>query len=309
MRMSSNIRLTDKVTSGGFLSGFIESSVEMPADGLNGECIVYYGDEHSNCKLKVRLSKGLKEGVGTILKDGVPFIQIEYHHGVPNGPVCRMDDFGVVDMRGELMNGVESGLFEEYDRSERVVWRGYYRNGERYSEVVESGELDGYYDEKSVSSKSLLTTAQYDDSLHDKNGRCFEYENSSLKSECVYENGLKKHTVREFVDGKMIVYDSDGRKVYEGGFSGDIENGFVRDGFGKEYIVVEEKVKSVSEPREETEKNRFLYWMREIEHEVPEMEFVSTTYREKPVTFGHWKNGKKNGMMCDLDEDGKVLLV
>ena len=45
--MSSNVRLSDKNTSDGFLSGFIESSVEMPVDGLNGECIVHYGGEHN----------------------------------------------------------------------------------------------------------------------------------------------------------------------------------------------------------------------------------------------------------------------
>ena len=54
--MSSNVRLTDKNTSDGFLSGFIESSVEMSPDGLNGECIVHYRGEHSNCKLNVRYS-------------------------------------------------------------------------------------------------------------------------------------------------------------------------------------------------------------------------------------------------------------
>ena len=42
MEMSSNVRLSDKNTSGGFLSGFVEASVEMPADGLNGECVIHY---------------------------------------------------------------------------------------------------------------------------------------------------------------------------------------------------------------------------------------------------------------------------
>ena len=64
----------------------------------------------------------------------------------------------------------------KFNRSKRVVWRGYYRNGERYSEVVESGELKGYHDEKSVATRSLLSTAQYDDSVHDKNGRCFKFK-------------------------------------------------------------------------------------------------------------------------------------
>ena len=29
----------------------------------------------------------------------------------------------------------------------------------------------------------------------------------------MYENGVKKHTVREFVDGKKIVFNSNGKMV------------------------------------------------------------------------------------------------
>ena len=136
------MRLNDKLSNNGFLCGFVEGSVEMPSDGKNGDCIVRYKGEYSNCKLKVRLSNGVREGIGTIMRDGVPFIQIEYHHGVPNGPVCRMDDYGMLELKGHLMNGIECGLFLEFDDKRKVVWRGYYRNGVRYSEVVESGKLD-----------------------------------------------------------------------------------------------------------------------------------------------------------------------
>ena len=94
-------------SNNGFLSGFIEAGAEMPPDGLNGDYIVHYEGDHSNYELNVRLVNGLREGVGTIMKEGTPFIQIEYHQGVPNGSVCRMDDFGVVVLKGELMNGVE----------------------------------------------------------------------------------------------------------------------------------------------------------------------------------------------------------
>ena len=189
------------------------------------------------------LLNGVREGLGVILKNGVPFIQIGYHRGAVNGSVCRMDDYGVIELKGALINGMECGLFEEYDGNKKVVWRGYYRNGDRYSEVVASGVLDGYYDERSVESGLLMSTAQYDDSLHDKNGCCFEYENGSLKSECVYENGVKKHTVREFVDGKMVVFNSNafGEKVYEGVYYGNMKSGFLChepmegiDGFFKE---------------------------------------------------------------------------
>ena len=76
VKMSSDINLTNNETSGGFLSGFPESSVEMPNDRLNGDCVVHYSGQHDNCELRVMLVNGVREGMGTILKNGAPFIHI-----------------------------------------------------------------------------------------------------------------------------------------------------------------------------------------------------------------------------------------
>ena len=233
--------LVSNASNGGFLNGFVEASVELPADGLNGDCVVHYGGDRSEFELMVTLVNGVREGEAMIVNDGVPYLRMDYKNGMTTGDVERMNHYGIVDLKGQVVNGVENGLFEEFDNSEKMVWRGYYRNGMRYSEVVESGELAGYYDEKSVATGLVLTIAQYDKDMKDKNGRCFEYKKGSLKGECVYENGVKKHTIREFVDGKMIVYGSDGKKVYEGDYYGDMKSGFLcheqmegMDGFFKE---------------------------------------------------------------------------
>ena len=200
--------------------------MEKPADGLNGECVVHYKGHQGKCEMTVSLVNGMREGIGTILKEGAPFILVEYHNGLASGTVCRMDDYGMVELRGHLVNGMESGLFEEYNDNDEV-WRGYYREGRRYSEVVKSGQLEGYYDEKSAENGMVLSVGQYDNDLRDKNGRCLEYENGSLRSECVYENGVKKNTVRQCVNEWMTVFDSNGKKVYEGKWFGDMKSGFL----------------------------------------------------------------------------------
>ena len=240
--MNSNIKLNFVTSDEGFLSEFVEGSVERPADRSNGECIIHYSGEHSKCKMRVKLVNGKREGVATILDDGAPFIRLTYRNGVLTGNVERMNQWGMVGMRGHLVNGVESGLFEEYDRNEKVVWRGYYRKGKRYSEVVENSKVKGYYDEESVESGVLLTTAQYDTSLHDKNGRCLEYENGEWIGEWMYENGVKKRTIREYRNGTLTLYDELGNKTYEGQFSKEeLKDGFYEhepmegmDGFFKE---------------------------------------------------------------------------
>ena len=185
---------SNDTSSGGFLSGFVEASVEMPADGLNGDCIVHYSGQYSNYTMRVKLLNGIREGEAVIMNDDTPYLKLVYRNGVLTGNMERLNQFGTTDLKGQLVNGVESGVFTEYSDNE-VVWRGYYRNGVRYSELTKSDTLDGYYDERSVSSKSLLTTSQYDDSLHNKNGHCFEYENGKLERLYLYENGVTIQTI------------------------------------------------------------------------------------------------------------------
>ena len=99
-----------------------------------------------------------------------------------------------------------------------------------------------------------------------------------------------KHIIQEFNGSTMIEYDANGRKQYEGEFKGDEANGFVREGFGKEFRMVEEITKSVLEPVISIEKKRFLFWVKEIKHELPGTEKETISYREE-TKEGFWKNG------------------
>ena len=227
VKMNSNIQLTSAGSNNGFLGGFVEASVEKPDDGLNGDCTVHYSGQYSKYEMTVKLVKGMREGCAIILNDGVPFMKLEYKSGSLTGIFERMNRYGLVELRGHLANGMERGLFEECDNSDKVVWRGYYRDGRRYSEVVKSGRLEGYYDERSVESGSLFSIAQYDDSLHDKNGLCMEYEKGEWVGEWLYENGVRGRPIREYRNGVISLYDESGKKTFEEVLSREE----VRDGF------------------------------------------------------------------------------
>ena len=67
--------------NGGFLSGFVEASVEKPADGRNGECIVHFSGQYSDSVMKVKMANGKREGIAEIAMDGVPYIKLEYRNG------------------------------------------------------------------------------------------------------------------------------------------------------------------------------------------------------------------------------------
>ena len=225
--MSSNIEFLNTELNGGFLSGFVESSVEKPADGRNGECIVHYSGQYSDCVMKVKLVNGMRDGEALIVNDGVPYIKLTYKKGTMTGTVERMNQYGIIDLKGQAVNGIEKGLFIEYGDRKKETWRGYYRNGRRYSEVVRSERVKGWYEERSVENRELLSIAEYDEGLHDKNGRCMEYENGEWIGEWMYESGVKGRCVREYRNGVISLYDTNGRKTFEGRLSKeDAKDGF-----------------------------------------------------------------------------------
>ena len=420
--MNFGIDYTNHTSNGGFLSGYVESSVEKPADGLNGECTIHYSGRYSKYEMIVPLVNGKRDGKAMIVNDGMPYLRLEYRRGSLTGVVERMNEFGAIELRGHLVNGVENGFFEEYDGSENVVWRGYYRNGRRDPEscnrlarkgenTVRSIERGEFYEldengrvtqlclyENGVRSRVIATfngnrmteldsngkrvyegefngnvengfvregkgreyakggkTVEYlgdwkngkrngvgtelkgiktvyigewKDGMKDGKGKEMDengnvvyegewwngkrnamgYErdgNGVMKRGCLFENGRMKRVVQEFDGGKMVEYDENGRKVYEGEYKGSVEKGFVREGFGKEFRWIEEKITSRAEPTTEIEKKRYCCWVREIEHEEEGVELVTKKYREE-VVEGYWKDGKKNGMIYELDENGKA---
>lgn len=109
--------------SSSFLYGFVEESVEIPVDGLNGECIVHYGGEYSMYTMRVKMVNGVREGEAMIRNDDVLFMELTYANGSLTGQVRRYATDGRIEMRGQLRNGVERGLFKEYDANGKVVWR------------------------------------------------------------------------------------------------------------------------------------------------------------------------------------------
>ena len=229
--MNSHDDFVNSTTSGGFLNRFIESNVEMPPDGLNGDCIVHFEGDYSKYQMMVRLLNGVREGEAMIVNDGVPYMKLAYRNGVLIGNVERLNENAVITMKGQVKNGMENGIFEEYDDNRVVVWRGYYQNGVRYSEVVESKRVMGYYEERRVGTGFLLSIAQYDTSLHDKHGRCLEYENGEWVGDWLYENGVKKYMIREYRNGTLTLYNRLGNKIYEGQFSKEeVKNGLYEHG-------------------------------------------------------------------------------
>ena len=205
-----NFQTTVPSTSG-FLCNYEEVEIEKPSDGSNGNCIVHYGSAHRNYKMHVNIRSGVREGEAIITKSNIPHLSMNYIHGSLNGTVSRLNSDNMVVMSGWLVNGEESGIFQEFDKKGNCIWRGYYRNGKRYSSIVKSERVKGYYEERTVTTGTLLNIAQYDQDLRNKDGLCMEFANGEWICDCVFEKGVRKRVIQEYRDGLLVRYDEEAR--------------------------------------------------------------------------------------------------
>lgn len=259
--------------SDGFLCDFKEVDSTKPKDGNSGWITVYYGGEHCNCCMRVNTDFGGRVGKAIIYKDEVPYIILENKYYFYSGTVERLNDYGMVELRGFLIHGKETGFFEEYDKNGRVIWRGYYRNGQRYIDVrgkfIKKGDdsemskpLDGFYE------------------LDDK---------GAVKNYCLYRNGMSCCMVMEFHGDIMTEYDKKDHRIYEGGYTGDTKSGFVRDGKGREFDL-EQHITYSGE------------WKN------GKREGLGTEYQGiYPLYSGEWRDGKRHGKGKEMDKSGNVV--
>ena len=163
--------------------------MEQSGDGLNGESVGYYREGNDEYTVKVKLVNGKKEGEAEVLKNGKPNITMEYKSGLLDGKIEIVDEYGKTKVIGSVFDDEEDGLFKIYENSVRV-WVGYYDEGEAYSELTECAFLKGYYMERRLDDDSILSIAQYDDALTDKNGYCIRCVNGKM-TVCYYKNGVE----------------------------------------------------------------------------------------------------------------------
>ena len=127
-----------------FLADFQVSSVEIENDdgSKTGKATVHISYQSSNYEMLVNMKDGKKEGDGLILyANGTLFMKLKFVNDLAEGIVLKKEQNGRTILRGELEHGKECSVFEEYDSSRNVTWRGFYQNGKRYS-----GQKKDFYD-------------------------------------------------------------------------------------------------------------------------------------------------------------------
>ena len=189
---------------------FVEASVEMPPDGLNGECIVHYRGEHSKYEMMVTVVDGKKEGEAVILHNDLPILKCSFTNGVLTGNVEVLEQW-------ERLLFIVSGIDQLTMFNSEESLLSYDIVSESIHGIVQSSET--FYGIDLCSSINRVVIA-------DMNSKEMIVYTNNEQSDISYTkemidldtNGRRwEGSVRNRIPyGYGVVYDEEGRKEYEG---------------------------------------------------------------------------------------------
>ena len=192
----------NSASEGSIFGGLVEESMELPKDGLNGDCIVHYNGDNSEYELVVTLVNGVREGMAILFCDGVPSKMCEYRNGAFTGHVEEVTEWKLI--LSKTVNSKESILF--YDIKAEYTY-GVVKCNERYCAV---DGLRGAY-RMVVADVNRREMIIYEDSERTDPQCTKEVIDLDVNGKR-WEGGVR--------DGKPfgygVVYDEEGRKEYEG---------------------------------------------------------------------------------------------
>ena len=274
--MASNTDFAETKVDDSFLSDYIIASVEYPSDHENGKCTIHFASDHSDLHMQVNLKDGWRDGDGLILReDGSLSIKVHFTDGVLDGEVTKYDDNKHVVLKGCVSQGEETGLFIEYDEKGNEVWSGYYRHGTRRVELKKSQELTDFYEERD-SLGAVKNVSHFDPSRLCKDGLSFELASGKVSRVSEYRDGSLQRIAMEMKNDVLTEYDENGKKVYEGGYCGNMKTGFLREGKGTEYASDGETAVYIGEWRKGKRNG------------------TGVEYKDGQVVFnGNWKDGRR----------------
>ena len=288
----STIQLSDENGSIGIGDRVFEiGSVEWsdPSKPNEGEATIHLRGDYEGYWMSIGYESGLMNGKGVLYRPNhLIMLEAWLVRGICEGEVIERDENGEVILKYEMKNGVKSGYEYGYVGNE-VVRIELYEGGVLKWKSVLNEEMNGYWNVYG-SNDELLYVCEREKDLKRMNGICFEYEGGKvLKRKCVYENDELKGVLCEWKGEVMVVYREDGSRVYEGGYVYS-EDGYARNGYGKEY---EEDGNSViySGHWEEGKKSGYGSW------------YVGGVIRYN----GEWLNDEPNGEGSLFDENGVLL--
>ena len=180
----------------------------------------------------VKMENGMKEGE-VIVRNRMRMVHaiLLYHQDKLNG-LCLFYNKGKLVEKRTYVNNVAEGWSCELEKGGVEKWY-IYRNGKKFSKLVKCEELEEFWTEIAIESGSIISICRYNED-HVKNGKCYLFEDNSIRKIVSYDNGEEKDCIIIFNEEEMTEYDNGGNVIYIGCFENSLKNDYPRHGEGNE---------------------------------------------------------------------------
>lgn len=199
----------------------------------NGEGI--FLDPDSIMAMKLVFKDDVIEGEGSLYENGQVTFKGMWKGGVRCGHGVEYKK-GHVLYDGEFENDLRHGFGIEYGEDNMVEFEGEWKEGKRGTKYICVNKKGKKELTETTEDDKLIYVGGYKEGTMLRDGQGVEFdENEKPKSISIFENGALVRRVKEFKGKEIVLYDENGKKLYEGGFKNSRELGYPADGKGKQY--------------------------------------------------------------------------
>lgn len=184
--------------------------------------------------MKLNFVDDVVEGEGFLYLNGQVTFKGTWKGGMRCG-FCQEFEGGRLVYKGEYKDDVRNGYGVLYDSNQDIVFEGQWVNGkEGLISIAENDKGDREMTEKTESGIIKFIGGFKEGSLL-RDGKGVEYnEEGKPVKESMYKEGVEERKIKEFKDNDTIViYDSNGKKVYEGEYLKDSHHRYPPNGNGR----------------------------------------------------------------------------
>lgn len=204
---------------------YLESLDFHPTDSL----LIGQQEYPPDSTLRVESVNGMKEGPATLVsKRGTILARLQYCNNKLHGLCIFYNEAGEKEEEIVYKNDIPNGWFCSYE-NRKPIWMGINLNGVQISQLFPSFNNSSLFEE--IQSGKRISICQFN-TKRNRNGICYFYQNDSLISASLFDDGIEKYQVYAFENKTMTEFNAFGSIVYKGEFSGNEYVGFIQNGKG-----------------------------------------------------------------------------
>ena len=280
-------------------------------NGKGTQILKKNGEEYT---LECTWEKGKKNGEAVLLDPNtIIAMKLNFKDDLVNGEGSLFEN-GQVTFRGNWVNGERSGKGEEFSGG-KLVFSGNYehdkRNGfgilydDERQPIFEGTWVDGEkglisIEENDRGDKEMIEKdseghIRYiggfvkDSTIRDGQGVTYDESGNPLKI-CIYHEGAEERVLKEFKGKKIIIYDAEGKKSYEGEYKVDSRHRYPPHGQGQQF-----------------ENGCMVYMGGFVDGR--RQGFGRSFYPNHTAQYiGDWMDGKANGQGQYMNEEGELIV-